>query len=56
MPTSTATATAPPLVVAMQSKVSEAMTSPVRFNATLLTKPARPPPSTKNDAQAMNVT
>jgi hypothetical protein len=40
----------------MPSRVSELITAPARFDATLLTKPARPAPNTKNDAQAINVT
>src|ERR1700676_784344 len=42
--------------LAMASSDSDAMTRPVRFEATLCTNPAEPPPTTKNDAHAMNVT
>jgi hypothetical protein len=32
------------------------MARPVRFDATLCTKPREPPPTIKNDAQAIKVT
>src|SRR5260370_38675590 len=41
--------------LAMASSDSDARTRPVRFEATLCTNPAEPPPTTKNDAHAMNV-
>ena len=43
-------------VVAMASSESDAITSPTRFDVTLRTKPPEPPPTTKNEAQAMKVT
>ena len=42
--------------ISMTISDSEAITMPVKFRASDLTKPSCPPPQAKNDAQAMKVT